>query len=124
MSGNAGRNQGVRLIHSFEDRAIPLNTPPGVDRPAKASRSANDGIALLADFASDVQPLNRPETAPLDTLNGLFAQHEQKVQRLVNKLQGRIEELQKQIAELTGLLLDKDRIINRYYLDGPSEDEI
>ena len=54
----------------------------------------------------------------------LFTQHELKIQRLVNRLQGMIEELKKQNANLKNILLDKDRFIGRYYLDGPNEDEI
>src|SRR5262245_4472367 len=124
MGSKASRNLGVKIIASFEDRAVPLNTPAGVDRSGKASRSANEGIRLLAAFEDDVPPLNGSETDSLDTLNVLFAQHEQKVQRLVNKLQGMIEELKKQNADLKSILLEKDRVINRYYLDGPGEDDI
>jgi hypothetical protein len=124
MSSNTSRNRGVKTIASFEDRATPLHAPAGMNRPGKASRSANDGIQLVADFEDNVLPLSGSETGSLDTLNMLFAQHEQKIQRLVNKLQGMIEELKKQNADLKAILLEKDRVIERYYLDGPNEDEI
>jgi hypothetical protein len=123
MSG-ASRNQGVQIIASFDDRAIPLNAPAGTDETSRASCSVNKGIRLLADFEDDAQPLNGSEIGTLDTLNVLLAQHERKVQRLVNELQGMIEELKKQNATLQGILRNKDQLINRYYLDGPSEDEI
>jgi ABC-type transporter Mla subunit MlaD len=124
MGNNASRNPGVKIIASFEDCAVPLNTPAGLDRSDKASRSANEGIRYLAAFEDDALPLSASETDSLDTLNVLFAQHEQKIQRLVNKLQGMIEELKKQNAEMKSILLANDQVINRYYLDGPREDDI
>jgi hypothetical protein len=124
MSNYVSKNVGVKVIASFEDRAIPLSTPASEDRTGNASRSANEGIRLLAAFEDDVLPLNGSETGSLDTLKVLLAQHEQKVQRCVNVLQGEIEELQEQIAYLKGALLERDRVINRFYLDGPGEDDI
>jgi len=54
---DASRNQGVQIIACFEDRAILLNTPVGMDETSRALRSANEGIRHLADFEDDVQPL-------------------------------------------------------------------
>ena len=124
MSSKASRNQGVQIIAAFEDRAVPLNTSAGMDRAGQASRSANEGIHLFAAFEDDVQPLNGVETGARDVLNALLAQHEQNVQKLVNKLQETIDELKKQNTDLKGILVERDRLIDRYYLNGPNEDDI
>jgi hypothetical protein len=79
---------------------------------------------LLADFEDVVLPLDGSETGTRDTLSKLLAQHEQEIHQLVTQHQGTIEELKKQNADLKAVLMEKDRVINRYYLDGPKEDEI
>lgn len=124
MSSNASRNQGTPIIAVFEDRAISLNAPTSMDRAGQASRSASDGIRFRAVFADDVQSLNAAKTNTFDALNLLLAQHEQNVQQLVYKLQSTIDELNRQNADLKGILLERDRFIDRYYLNGPNEDDI
>lgn len=124
MSSNASRNQGIPIIAVFEDRAISVNAPTSMDGASQASRSASDGIRFRAVFADDVQPLNAVRTDTLDALNLLLAQHEQNVQQLVNQLQRTIDELNKQNADLKGILQERDRLIDRYYLNGPNEDDI
>lgn len=124
MSSNASRNQGAQIIAAFEDHAIPLNAPAGRDPFGQASRSTNVGIRFLAAFADDVQPLNAVETGALDALNVLLSQHEQNVQQLVNKLQGTIDDLKKRNADLQGRVQERDRLLDRYYLNGPNEDDI
>lgn len=124
MSSNVSKNQGIQTIAVFEDHAISLNAPTSMDRAGQASRSASDGIRFRAVFADDVQPLNAVKTDTLDALDLLLAQHEQNVQQLVNKLQRTIDELNKQNTDLKGVLLERDRLIDRYYLNGPNEDDI
>jgi hypothetical protein len=48
MSTSQGRNEGIRVIATFDDRAIPLS--PGQDEPARATRSANEGVRMIATF--------------------------------------------------------------------------
>jgi hypothetical protein len=55
---NKSKNEGIRVIADFKDRAIPLSGPdpePSSSRPA--TRSANQEIILLADFRDQAQPL-------------------------------------------------------------------
>jgi RNA polymerase sigma factor (sigma-70 family) len=59
MNGEPNKNEGVRIIADFDDRAIPLQEgPPDQGGPPAASRSANDGVRLIADFNDPAQPLS------------------------------------------------------------------
>ena len=49
MSSNS-RNLVVKIIASFEDRAVSFCTSSDTDQSGKASRSANVGIRHLATF--------------------------------------------------------------------------
>lgn len=56
MSEKGSRNEGIRVIAAFDDRAVPLSAEAGVtsDRPV---RSANEGVRMVAAFDGPVIPL-------------------------------------------------------------------
>lgn len=56
MSGKS-RNEGVRTIAQFRDRAIPMGKTP----PASVTETKNDGIQPPADFSDPVPPVLRPQ---------------------------------------------------------------
>jgi RNA polymerase sigma-70 factor (ECF subfamily) len=67
MSGKSNKNDGVRIIANFKDRAIPLSGARSQqDAGRLASRSANQGIIPLAEFGDQAQPLQRQETDPIE----------------------------------------------------------
>lgn len=126
MSGKERRHQGVRIVADFKDRAIPMGAADGACSPAPARRSANEGIQPLADvqnaalflagFPDAVRALTGPGANVFDVLNALLAQ--------LNKGQEENAELKKQNAALKASVLENGRVIDRYHLGGPNEDEI
>ena len=48
-------NQGVKIIASFEERAVSFCTSGDTDQSGKASRSANEEIRPLATFVDSVE---------------------------------------------------------------------
>jgi hypothetical protein len=59
MKGDSSRNEGIRNIAEFHDRAIPVSEGaeglPNAGIARQASRSVNEGIRPLAEFAGPVQ---------------------------------------------------------------------
>ena len=64
MSGKS-RNEGVRVIAQFRDRAIPLANPPA--KPATGepgTRCVNEGIRALTEFTDPAQSPPPPRDEP------------------------------------------------------------
>ncbi|SRR5579885_1200278 len=97
-----------------------------------AERAANEGFRMLEDFVCDaISALAIPPAAGTrhGRNEGMRVVEEcvldlGAVPRLVNELQATIDELKRQNAALKASLMDTTRLVQRYYLDGPAEDDI
>jgi hypothetical protein len=71
MQGDSARNEGIRNIAEFHDRAIPLweasdgSANAGVARPT--SPSVNEGVRLLMEFAEPVQQFHGKKASADET---------------------------------------------------------
>jgi DNA-directed RNA polymerase specialized sigma24 family protein len=58
MNGEADRNEGVRVVAQFTDRAVPLDGGAALgDGAGIGTRSANEGIRILAEFRNAAEPI-------------------------------------------------------------------
>ncbi len=65
MNVRSSKNEGVKLLAEFVARALPLpSKAPTQDSPRPASRSTNEGIALLEDFQDRAEAVRGQENTP------------------------------------------------------------
>lgn len=61
MGGKSNRNEGVRMIAQFCDRAVPLTEAAGAEPLPRTGESANEGVRMLATFAEVARPIGGDE---------------------------------------------------------------
>ena len=64
MSGKSGRNEGIKIIAEFKERAVSMTGVPE-DPTIVYGRSKNAGITIIADFEDKAQPVD--EVGPAES---------------------------------------------------------
>jgi hypothetical protein len=63
MDGKSNRNEEIKILAEFRDRAIPSREAPTDHGQPVGSRSVNQEIHPFADFRDKAQPLDEKKTA-------------------------------------------------------------
>jgi hypothetical protein len=93
MSNDAGKNEGVRIVAAFDDRAVSLTDALASESPGGKSR--NEGVRVLATFDDRARLLpGEPASPELDhATNGHVA-------ALISQIESALGTIQTALAEL------------------------